>query len=104
MFYFIRHGKTDFSVSPIASACEVNDNVKKRLDLLFTIGADINEKNDAGEPPVVVAAEAFNVKAIRWLIAHGADTSSTNANGETAKDIILKNKDVFDWKNILKSL
>ena len=102
--FLFKHGKTDFTVSPVAAACEVKDSVEKRLDLLFKAGADINEKNDAGEPPVVVAAEAFNVKAIRWLLKHGADTSATNANGETAKDIILKNKDVFNWQGILKLL
>ena len=102
--FLFKHGKTDFSVSPIASACEVKDDVEKRLDLLFAIGADINAKNDDGEPPIVVAAEAFNVKAIRWLLKHGADKTATNANGETARDIVLKNKEAFDWKNILKSL
>ena len=102
--FLFRHDKTDFTVSPVASACEVKDNVEKRLDLLFTIGADINAKNDDGEPPIVVAAEAFNIKAIRWLIKHGADKTATNANGKTARDIVLKNKEAFDWKNVLKSL
>ena len=102
--FLFKHNKTDFTVSPVASACEVKDNIEKRLDLLFNIGADINVKNDDGEPPIVVAAEAFNIKAIRWLLKHGADKTATNANGETAREIVLKNKDAFDWKNILKSL
>ncbi|MBO4520548.1 MAG: ankyrin repeat domain-containing protein [Alphaproteobacteria bacterium] len=102
--FLFKHDKTDFTGSPVASACEVKDDVGKRLDLLFSIGADVNAKNDDGEPPIVVAAEAFNIKAIRWLLKHGADKTATNANGETARDIVLKNKDVFDWKNILKSL
>lgn len=102
--FLFKHGKTDFTVSPVASACEVKDDIKKRLDLLFNIGADINAKNNDGEPPIVVAAEAFNIKAIRWLLKHGADKSATNANGETARDIVLKNKDAFDWRGILKLL
>lgn len=98
--FLCRRGETGSDVSPVAAACEIKDDVEKRLNLLFKAGADINAKNDAGEPPLVVAAEAFNVKAVRWLLKHGADKSATNANGETAKDIVLKNKDIFDWKNV----
>ena len=98
--FLVKHKKTAFIGSPIASACEVKDDVGKRLDLLFGIGADVNAKNDDGEPPIVVAAEAFNIKAIRWLLKHGADKRATNANGETARDIVLKNKDVFNWQEI----
>ena len=98
-------GKTDVSDAPvIRNACKSKKDVKERLDLLFELGADINAKNGDGEPPIVVAAEAFNIKAIRWLLKHGADKTATNANGETARDIVLKNKEAFDWKNVLKSL
>ena len=94
-------GKTDVSDAPvIRNACKSKKDVKERLDLLFELGADVNAKNGDGEPPIVVAAESFNIKAIRWLLKHGADKTATNANGETARDIVLKNKDVFDWKNI----
>ena len=98
--FLVEHKKTAFAGSPIATACEVKDDVEERLYLLFKIGADINKKNDDGEPPIVVAAEAFNIKAIRWLLKHGADKTATNANGETARDIVLKNKDVFNWQEI----
>ena len=94
-------GKTDVSDAPvILNACKSKKDVKERLDLLFELGADVFLKNNDGEPPIVVAAESFNIKAIRWLLKHGADKTATNANGETARDIVLKNKDVFDWKNI----
>ena len=79
---------------PASSVCIYPDS-KSPLSLAF-----LNEKNDADEPPVVVAAEAFNIKAIRWLLKHGADKTATNAVGETARDIVLKNKDVFDWQNV----
>ncbi len=102
--FLFKHGKTDFTVSPVASACETKSDVEKRLDLLFKIGADIDAKNDDGELPIVVAAESFNVKAIRWLLKHGADKTATNANGETARDVVLKNKDVFNWNNLPPSL
>ena len=97
-------GKTDVSDAPvIRNACKSKKDVKERLDLLFELGADINAKNGDCEPPIVVAAEAFNIKAIRWLLKHGADKTATNANGETARDIVLKNKDVncFSKRQIL---
>lgn len=102
--FLVKIKKTAFTVFPIASACEVKSDVDKRLSLLKKLGADINEKNENGEPPLVVAAESFNVRAIRWLVRHGADISATNANGETATDIILKNKDVFKWRGTLQFL
>ena len=102
--FLIAKGKTAYGVSPIGAACEIKEDIVKRLNLLFKIGADIDEKNEYGEPPIVVAAESFNPAAVRWLIRNGADLSATNLNGETAYDIILKNKNLFDWKRTLKLL
>lgn len=102
--FLVKIGKAAHFISPVAAACEVKDNVVKRLNLLEKLGADINEKNENGEPPIVVAAESFNVAAVRWLVRHGADVSATNAKNETAREIILKNKDIFQWKNTLRIL
>ncbi len=102
--FLIKKGKTEYGRSPVADACEVKDDIVKRLNLLKKLGADINEKNAKGEPPIVVAAESFNIAAIRWLVRYGADVFATNINNETARDVILKNKDVFLWGSTLKIL
>ncbi len=70
--FLIKKGKTDFTLSPIADACEMKENVKERLNLLLELGADINGKNYLNETPLEVAKTTLNEPAIEWLKEHGA--------------------------------
>lgn len=52
------------------------------LEFLLESGSDVNEKNNAGETALLLAAKAGNNKAIQYLLSKGA-TFTAAANGMT---------------------
>lgn len=58
-----------------------------RLDQVHDLvaqGADVNAKNTAGRPAVVLAAVNGNDRTLRALLAAGADVNAADASGTTA--------------------
>lgn len=47
-------------------------------------GADPNDRDDSGEPPLLVAARRRRLEAVRILLECGADINATNAHGKSA--------------------
>lgn len=95
--FVLKKGKTAYSFSPLADACEISPNIEERLDLLIRAGVDINETNPDKETPLIVAAQTLNGRALNRLLSAGADKTAKNAEGKTAYDIAVENSAVFDF-------
>ncbi len=65
------------------------------MEMALTKGADVNLSAPApgiatiqhGDPPLVAAIRARQVKAVRWLLAHGADPARLGYDGMDAKQV-----------------
>lgn len=56
----------------------------ERLEQANLTGAEVNAINQAGQLPVVAAAEAGNLSILQWLHEHGADLDASDERGRTA--------------------
>ena len=57
---------------------------RDRILELVAAGADVSDPDEAGEPPLLVAALAGQVDAVALLLEKGADIGSRNKGGLTA--------------------
>jgi ankyrin repeat protein len=76
------------------------------VDLLLKRGANINEQNDVGLTPLmlaVIALEYNRFPTVRYLVEHGANINLTDKNNETALTKAIKNNDI-EIINYLQSL
>jgi ankyrin repeat protein len=53
---------------------------------LLNKGANINDKTDTGETPLINAVHQRNIPLIRLLLKHGADADRTDNSGRSARD------------------
>ncbi len=60
------------------------------LESLLAGGADPNQKNKDGDPPVIVAAEKEFLKAVSLLLDHGADFRATDSSQRTLLQKLAK--------------
>jgi ankyrin repeat protein len=56
---------------------------------LIAMGADVNVRNDAGQTPLMFAAEKGYADMVQVLIQHGANPKLANNQGESAMTIAL---------------
>lgn len=54
------------------------------LNALLTDGADINQQNRWGEPPIMLAMALDDLASIETLLEHGADVNVKDGNGDSA--------------------
>ncbi len=69
----------------------VNHNKKNNFDFLIDKTTDIN-RACGNENALMTAARYGRTEMAKELLKKGADKSLKNANGETAKEIAIKNK------------
>ncbi len=62
----------------------IRNNDMARLTALVRNGGDINARDRHGETPLMYAASAGSVNAMKFLLAHGADVNAENQFGSTA--------------------
>ena len=74
-------GAVDINNQLIAAVMQ--GKVEQARDLIVQ-GGDVNAKNPAGRPVIVLAAANGNTRTVQSLIASGADVNLANATGETA--------------------
>lgn len=63
--------------------------------VLLRSGADVNGRNDAGQTPLMVAAEHGEVECVRLLLEAGADRSLKDKRGRIALDFANANLKVW---------
>ena len=74
-------------ISALILNCIVcSENDVEIIDLLLKHGANVNEKNEAGETPLMAAVEGGVVERIEYLISTGADKNLKDNNGRSALD------------------
>ncbi len=101
--FLIEHGKTTLTVSPIPSACESVKNIEKRVNLLIKLGANVNEKDKNGEPPVVFAARRDYDRVVSCLVRRGADINARDKDGDTPLIVAAKYKNIKTMRKLLLS-
>lgn len=69
------------ATSALATAAACAD--EQLAQLLLDAGADPNEKNEAGETPLHIAARAGQHRVVRQLLAAGAKPTATTPEGKT---------------------
>jgi len=75
----------DLGNTPLHYACNAG-HVDVVQELLNTYGATVNAVNSAGDTPLHKAAARGHAEVVKALLAAGADTTLTNALGQTAND------------------
>lgn len=72
------------------------------LEYLIKAGADVDAQTKHKETPLMLAAQALNIAAIKALLDAGADKNIKNANGHTASMIAYKDKNIQNFINNYK--
>jgi ankyrin repeat protein len=62
----------------------IRNNDIARLTALVRDGADVNAKDRHGETPLMYAASAGSLDAMKFLLSHGAEVNAQNQFGSTA--------------------
>lgn len=75
----------------------VNEDTK-RIKSLLDEGKNINEKDENGTTPLMVACKRGNLRIIKFLLEHGADVNVKNKNNKTAFDNFIW-KEEYIMKN-----
>lgn len=73
---------------------------KEAIDLLLKHGADINQPDNAGEPPIFdTIYEVDDLSTFQYLIKKGADLSIENVDGMTVREVAEENgaKKILKW-------
>ena len=73
--------------------CAVISNVPDIAEYLIKKGADINARDNFGNPPLMRAG--LNVNMIKMLLDHGADCTLENNSGATLKKIYEAYPDIL---------
>nr|AXL04833.1 dTDP-D-Fuc3N acetylase [Aeromonas hydrophila] len=87
----------------LMKSCAKNDleSVKEYLNKF-----NVNEKNEKGWSPIIVAAYHGQLAIMEYLLSSGANINDINYNGTSvfmyAKDYAIKNKDDFFLKKIIE--
>jgi hypothetical protein len=88
---FAAPGKMNFLHDRIWTDAEFQayqERERRTVDLLVTAGVDINGRSGPeSDTPLMLAAHRGHLEMARALIAHGADISLKDANGETAASL-----------------
>lgn len=66
------------------------------VELLISLGADVNIKTDGGSSALIYACQNFNPEAVPFLLAAGADVNVVNEEGKTAYDLCLELESLDD--------
>jgi ankyrin repeat protein len=78
-----------FGITALHVAAEVGDTAM--IDLLLRFGADVNSRRQgADETPLAAAVRTGQLKAVRALLAHGADLGFTSGNGQSLLSIAAR--------------
>ena len=67
----------------------VNENIPLALEAI-TEGADVNVKNEKGEPALLLAVTARKINSINFLLDQGVDVNAVNGLNETALILAVK--------------
>ena len=63
------------------------------VKMLIQNGASVNESDDAGNTPVMIAAQANNIHLVNLFISQGANINAVNNQGHTLFHLALINND-----------
>ena len=69
--------------------CAAISNKLEVVELLISLGADINAASDTGNTPLLYACKLMNVDVVKYLILHGADVKKADSDGETCLMIAI---------------
>ena len=64
-------------------------NLPGVVEMLLTLGADVNERDEFQRTPLILAASRGYAKTVRVLLAHGADVNAQDEQGSTALHEVL---------------
>lgn len=80
----------------LAAAIGGNDET---IGVLAQAGAGLEQRNITGLTPLMLAAEAGNLEAVKSLLDHGADKNAVDRKGRTAGEIAAQNgfSSVSEW-------
>lgn len=83
----LKNGET-----PLTQVCKINaegmldqtqSQILSMIDYLISIGADVNQKNNSGEYPLLIASERALPLVVEELIKGGANPNIKDENGNT---------------------
>jgi len=80
----------------------ISANTVAILEILILRGAKIDHKDVSGETALMTTAANGHLEAVKLLLAHGADTTLTNSNKETAATLAKRNKHYAIAKMIIQ--
>jgi ankyrin repeat protein len=83
---------------PLHIACESGN--KSAAEVLVKHGAKLDERDAAGNTPLMSAAGANQLTVVSWLLAQGASTSVRNHNKKTALEIAVQ----LGHENVIRAL
>jgi uncharacterized protein len=86
-------------LTPLLVACQQGSLTASKL--LVEAGANVNHQDESGFTPLMEAAVLGYDRIAQYLLEHGADASLKNSEGETARDLALK-EEHHDLAAILK--
>ena len=71
------------------------------LKVAINAGADINQQNEFGFTPLLIATKENNLEHVKYLISQGADFKIKNINGNDALILATKENNVDIFKYLL---
>ena len=76
------------------------------LELLFAAGGRLEDRDNEGTTPLILAARAGKFEAIKWLLDHGAEIGAKDNDGKTAEDWARENGhgEIAGFLNIQKEV
>jgi len=74
------------------------------MDIMYRAGADVNRIDGDGGTPAHDAVECKKLDSLKWLIAHGADSTRTNRYGFTVAQFVTNQIEEPQQEEFLSAL
>ncbi len=72
------------------------------LGYLLSLGARTEAKDNAGNTPLITAAQLSDPDAVRLLLQSGANVNATNASGETPLIVAVQHRDLASIRQLIQ--
>jgi len=68
----------------LATISKIEESRIDKINLLLSLGTDVNEVNSCGRPAIVMACKNSDERVARYLVQHGADPNLSDVFGHNA--------------------